>query len=41
MQKGIADTTVTVVVPNHRELRVGTLLSVIEQSKLGRRLFEV
>ncbi|WP_419861527.1 type II toxin-antitoxin system HicA family toxin [Candidatus Palauibacter sp.] len=32
--------TVTVPVPNHREVRVGTLLSIIRQSGLARRNFE-
>ena len=40
MQKAILDTTLTVPVPNHPELRVGTLLSIIRQSSLPRSLFE-
>ncbi len=40
MQKAVGNSTVTVPVPLHRELRVGTLLSVIEQSGLPRVLFE-
>lgn len=40
MQKHIADTTITVPVPAHPELRPGTLLSIIRQSKLPRDLFE-
>ena len=32
--------TVTVPVPNHRELRAGTLRSIIRQSGLARTLFE-
>jgi predicted RNA binding protein YcfA (HicA-like mRNA interferase family) len=28
------------IVPNHRELRIGTLQSIIEQSGLPRSLFE-
>ena len=35
-----ADTTLTVPVPNHRELRSGTLQSIIRQSRLPRTLFE-
>jgi hypothetical protein len=31
---------VTARVPNHRELRVGTLQSIVRQSKLPRELFE-
>ena len=41
MQRKVADTTVTAIVPDHRELRIGTLQSVIRQSKLPRELFEV
>jgi predicted RNA binding protein YcfA (HicA-like mRNA interferase family) len=33
--------TVTVPVPDHAELKVGTLLSIIRQSKLPRTAFEV
>jgi predicted RNA binding protein YcfA (HicA-like mRNA interferase family) len=40
MQKTLPDTTVTVPVPNHPELRVGTLLSIIRQSGLSRSEFE-
>jgi len=32
MQKRLTDTTVTVPVPNHPELRIGTLQSIIRQS---------
>ena len=41
MQKRLPDTTITVPVPDHKELRTGTLLSIIRQSQLPRRLFEV
>jgi len=40
MQRRTADSTMTVPVPNHSELRVGTLLSIIRQSGLARSLFE-
>ena len=40
MQKRIGDTTVTVPVPDHPELRTGTLLSIIRQSRLPKDLFE-
>ena len=40
MQKTVDGNTTTVPVPNHRELRVGTLLSIIRQSGLPRILFE-
>lgn len=41
MQKQTDKTTVTVVVPNYTELRIGTLQSIIRQSGLPRSLFEV
>jgi predicted RNA binding protein YcfA (HicA-like mRNA interferase family) len=40
MQKRLPDTTVTVVVPHHKELRMGALASVIRQSRLPRDIFE-
>ncbi len=40
MQKRVGDSTITVPVPNHREIRTGTLLSIIRQSGLPRGLFE-
>ena len=40
MQRREGDQTVTVPVPNHNELRTGTLLSIIRQSQLPRGLFE-
>jgi len=33
--------TTTVPVPLHKEIRIGTLLSIIHQSGLPRKLFEV
>ena len=41
MQRSDAGDTITVAVPNHRELRRGTLRSIISQSGLPRALFEV
>jgi predicted RNA binding protein YcfA (HicA-like mRNA interferase family) len=41
MQKRTGETTITVPVPDHDELRTGTLLSIIRQSGLPRTLFEV
>jgi predicted RNA binding protein YcfA (HicA-like mRNA interferase family) len=41
MQKRTANGTITVPVPLHRELRPGTLASIIRQSQLDRSLFEV
>jgi predicted RNA binding protein YcfA (HicA-like mRNA interferase family) len=40
MQKKENDSTVTVPVPDHKELKTGTLASIIRQSGLGRELFE-
>ena len=40
MQKRLAETTITVPVPLHSELRQGTLSSIIRQSRLPRALFE-
>jgi predicted RNA binding protein YcfA (HicA-like mRNA interferase family) len=41
MQKRTADSTITVPLPDHREIRIGTLQSIIRQSQLPRELFEV
>ena len=41
MQKRLTDSTVTVPVPNHDELKIGTLQSIIRQSGLPRSEFEV
>lgn len=41
MQQRAAGTTTTVPVPDHDELRTGTLLSIIRQAGLPRSLFEV
>jgi predicted RNA binding protein YcfA (HicA-like mRNA interferase family) len=40
MQKRTADSTITVPVPDHATLHIGTLLSIIRQSGLPRALFE-
>ena len=40
MRKDDAEGTVTVPVPDHRELRTGTLLSILRQSGLPRSVFE-
>ena len=40
MQKRLPDTTITVPVPDHVELRIGTLQSIIRQSGLPRGEFE-
>jgi predicted RNA binding protein YcfA (HicA-like mRNA interferase family) len=40
MQKRSEETTTTVPIPDHSELKTGTLLSIIRQSGLPRSLFE-
>ena len=41
MQKAVGHSTVTVPVPDHAELRIGTLQSIIRQSGVARENFEV
>jgi len=40
MQKKTEASTITIPVPNHKELRAGTLMSIIRQSRLNRTIFE-
>lgn len=40
MQKRTSDSTVTVPVPDHKEIRKGTLMSIIRQSGVQRSEFE-
>ncbi len=40
MQKMTEDGTITVPVPDHKELRIGTLFSIIRQSQVSRSEFE-
>lgn len=40
MQRTDANGTVTVPVPDHRELRIGTLLAILRQSGVPRSAFE-
>ncbi len=40
MQKRLPDTTITVPVPNHAELRIGTLQSIIRQAGISKSAFE-
>ncbi len=40
MQKRLPDTTITVPVPNHAELRIGTLQSIIRQTGIPKSEFE-
>ena len=39
MQRILNETTITIPVPNHPELKVGTLQSIIRQSGLSKSLF--
>ncbi|MBK1707427.1 hypothetical protein CKO40_23575 [Halochromatium glycolicum] len=40
MQKQIHGSTITVPVPDHREIKMGTLMSIIRQSGVQRSEFE-
>lgn len=40
MQMKLPNTTITVPIPDHRELKGGTLAAIIRQSRLPRDLFE-
>ena len=40
MQKRVGNSTITIPVPDHDELRTGTLLGIVRQSELPRSLFE-
>jgi predicted RNA binding protein YcfA (HicA-like mRNA interferase family) len=40
MQKKIENSTITIPVPNHREIKAGTLMSIVRQSQLSRSIFE-
>jgi predicted RNA binding protein YcfA (HicA-like mRNA interferase family) len=40
MQKKTGDSTITVPVPNHKEIKIGTLHSIIRQSKILRENLE-
>jgi predicted RNA binding protein YcfA (HicA-like mRNA interferase family) len=39
MQLSSDDTSITIPVPDHREIRIGTLMSIIRQSGLDKNLF--
>jgi predicted RNA binding protein YcfA (HicA-like mRNA interferase family) len=41
MQKKLRNDTVTVPVPNHKEIKIGTLISIIRQSGISRNKFQV
>lgn len=40
MQKQIGSSTITVPVPQHKEIKAGTLVSIIWQAQLSRSIFE-
>ena len=40
MQRRLNEETITVPVPNHPEIKIGTLQSIIRQSQLPKELFE-
>lgn len=40
MQKKINDSSLTIPVPNHKELKIGTLRSIIRQSGLPKSVFQ-
>ena len=40
MQRKTEDSTITIPVPDHKEIRTGTLMSIIRQSRLDRSIFE-
>ncbi|MCK4627063.1 MAG: type II toxin-antitoxin system HicA family toxin [Phycisphaerae bacterium] len=40
MQKKLPSSTITLPVPDHKEIRRGTLSAIIRQSQLPRTLFE-
>lgn len=41
MQKKLSETTITVPVPDHYEIKIGTLQSIIRQSGLSKTEFEI
>lgn len=40
MQKKTGESIITIPLPNHPELKIGTLQSIIRQSKLSKEIFE-
>jgi len=40
MQKKVENSTTTIPIPNHSEIKIGTLQSIIRQSKLLKEIFE-
>jgi predicted RNA binding protein YcfA (HicA-like mRNA interferase family) len=41
MQKQMGTSTITVPVPQHKEIKAGTLVSIIRQAQLPRSIFEI
>ena len=41
MQKKTGETIITIPVPNHKQLKSGTLSSIVRQSQLERSIFEI
>jgi len=41
MQRREAEMTITVPVPNHKELKTGMLLAIVRQSRVPRQEFEI
>lgn len=39
MQKSLPDSTITIPVPAHKEIKKGTLLSIIRQSEISKEIF--
>ncbi|MDH5716949.1 MAG: type II toxin-antitoxin system HicA family toxin [Spirochaetia bacterium] len=40
LQRKLNDDTYTAIVPNHKEIKRGTLVSIIRQSGLDKKIFE-
>ena len=40
MQRSEANGTITVPVPNHHEIKIGTLMAIVRQSRVPRSEFE-
>lgn len=41
MQKKVGSKTITILAPNHREIKKGTLMSIIRQSGIPKGKFDV
>lgn len=40
MQNKIENSTITIPIPNHSKIKIGTLQSIIRQSRLSKGIFE-